>query len=296
LVRTWPLKGGISAEMTALEVKDPDGRKQKLIVRRPGVGTFRRNPQAAANEFKLLQITRSFGLATQRAYYLDQSSGIFGAPYLVIGYIEGQPEFAPVDLDDFSRQCAVHLAKIHSVNCATMDLSFLPKQAEELTELIGNEPANLSVSMEEGRIRDTLEAAWPLSQQNAPVLRHGDFWPGNLLWRDKQLVAVIDWEDAQLGDPLTDLAISRLDMLCIFGRGAMDSFTQQYHTRMAIDLTDLPYWDLYAALRFMRLTGADLAEWAAFYPPFGRPDITEETLREHYQYFINQAYAKLALI
>jgi aminoglycoside phosphotransferase (APT) family kinase protein len=177
-----------------------------------------------------------------------------------------------------------------------MDLSFLPKQAEELTELIGNEPANLSVSMEEGRIRDTLEAAWPLSQQNAPVLRHGDFWPGNLLWRDKQLVAVIDWEDAQLGDPLTDLAISRLDMLCIFGRGAMDSFTQQYHTRMAIDLTDLPYWDLYAALRFMRLTGADLAEWAAFYPPFGRPDITEETLREHYQYFINQAYAKLALI
>jgi aminoglycoside phosphotransferase (APT) family kinase protein len=108
-------------------------------------------------------------------------------------------------------------------------------------------------------------------------------------------VAVIDWEDAALGDPLADFAISRFDVLCIFGREAMRSFTAQYRALMAIDYTDLPYWDLCAALRFVRMAGSDLAGWAAFYPLFGRHDITEHTLREHYTFFVTQALEKLGV-
>lgn len=65
LVRTWPLKGGISAEMTALEIEDPNGQTSRMILRRPGEGTLTRNPQAARDEFKLLQITRSLGWPRQ---------------------------------------------------------------------------------------------------------------------------------------------------------------------------------------------------------------------------------------
>ena len=64
---------------------------------------------------------------------------------------------------------------------------------------------------------------------------------------------------------------------------------------MAIDYTNLPYWDLCAALRLIRLAGSDLAEWAAFYPPFGRHDITEQTIRENYGYFVAQAFETLAV-
>jgi aminoglycoside phosphotransferase (APT) family kinase protein len=35
---------------------------------------------------------------------------------------------------------------------------------------------------------------------------HGDYWPGNVLWRDGRLVGVIGWEEAAFGDPLADLA------------------------------------------------------------------------------------------
>jgi aminoglycoside phosphotransferase (APT) family kinase protein len=140
-----------------------------------------------------------------------------------------------------------------------------------------------------------LESVWPLPQRNTSVLLHGDFWPGNILWRDGTLVAVIDWEDAKLGDPLTDLAISRLDILWIFGVDAMHSFTHHYMSMMAIDYTNLPYWDLCAALRLVRLAGSNLAEWAAFFPPFGRHDITEQTIRDHYRFFITQAFEKLAV-
>ncbi len=108
-------------------------------------------------------------------------------------------------------------------------------------------------------------------------------------------MAVIDWEDAKLGDPLTDLAISRLDMVWIFGIEAMNTFTDHYKSMMAIDYSNLPYWDLSAALRLIRLAGSNLAEWAAFFLPFGRPDITEQTMREDYKLFITQAFEKLAV-
>ncbi|MGY0231819.1 phosphotransferase family protein [Longispora urticae] len=38
-----------------------------------------------------------------------------------------------------------------------------------------------------------------------PVVLHGDFWHGNLVARDGRLAAVVDWEDARLGDRAADL-------------------------------------------------------------------------------------------
>ena len=32
-------------------------------------------------------------------------------------------------------------------------------------------------------------------------LLHGDYWPGNVLWQQGRLAAVLDWEDAALGGP-----------------------------------------------------------------------------------------------
>src|SRR4051794_2709619 len=93
LLRSWPLKGGISAEMTAFEFERPDGQTSRMIVRQPGEQTLKRNPQAAQDEFRLLQRMRAWGLATPTPYYLDQSGQVFPMPCLVIEYIEGQPEF-----------------------------------------------------------------------------------------------------------------------------------------------------------------------------------------------------------
>ena len=105
---------------------------------------------------------------------------------------------------------------------------------------------------------------------------------------------MIDWEDAKLGDPLIDFALSRLDIVWIYGIDAMNTFTHHYQSMMAIDYTNLPYWDLCATLRLIRLAGANLAEWAAFFGPVGRPDITEHTIRTDYRFFITQAFEKLA--
>ncbi len=110
------------------------------------------------------------------------------------------------------------------------------------------EPADLTLS--EPAVRAALDRIWPPPPAGQPVLLHGDYWPGNTLWRDGALVCVLDWEDAALGDPVADLANARMELTMVFGAAAADGFTRQYAgLRPELDLCALPHWDLYAALR-----------------------------------------------
>jgi aminoglycoside phosphotransferase (APT) family kinase protein len=283
LLRRWELKGGISAQVTALEIERSDGQTKKMIVRRLGAVDLKRNPHVAADEFRLLQVLQQAGITAPAPYYLDQSGEIFSTPYLVIEYIEGQPEFAPSNLTDLIVQLATHLSRIHHLDCSKLDLSFLPNHAQQVAGKLSARPATLDESLDERRIRDALEAVWPLPQRNKSVLLHGDFWPGNILWRDDRLAAVVDWEDAALGDPLADLANSRLEILWAFGIDALRSFTQTYQSMTTIDFTDLPHWDLCAALR----PASRLGEW-------GLDAATEKAMREGHRLFASQAFEKLS--
>jgi aminoglycoside phosphotransferase (APT) family kinase protein len=282
LLRTWALQGGISAQVTALELEQPDGNRRKLIVRQHGPVDLQQNPQIAADEYRLLQFLRSIGLAAPMPYYLDQSGEIFPTPYIVLEYIEGQPEFAPANLSALLLQFAMHLSRVHQVDGAKPEVSFLPKQTQRYTDKLKACPAQADESEDVGRIRAALEAVWPLPQRNPSVLLHGDFWPGNLLWRDGQLVGIIDWEDAAVGDPLADVANSRLEILWAFGIDAMQEFTQQYQALTTIDWTNLPYWELCAAWRLAPQIASGAAD-------------AEQTMRERYGWFLTQAFAALAV-
>ncbi len=294
LLRTWRLTGGISAQMTALEIEHPSGQTQKLVVRRPGVSVLIQNPYAAEDEFKLLQIAQSLGLAAPVPVALDSSGAIFSTPVLVTEYVAGEMEFAPADPQNYAVQMAAHLVQIHSVAGERADLAFLPRQPRDPSGIIGRRPRAINPSFNEEDIRGTLELAWPDLKTNPPSLLHGDYWPGNILWQGEQLAAVIDWEDACTGDPLSDLAIARLDMLWIIGQDAMHAFTRHYQSNMVLDYASLPIWDLCATLRLVRLAGADLAGWAAYFHPYDRRDITPGSIRAHYNFFIKQALAALA--
>jgi aminoglycoside phosphotransferase (APT) family kinase protein len=54
------------------------------------------------------------------------------------------------------------------------------------------------------RVAEQLAATRPA--ERSPVLVHADYHYGNMLFRDGRVVAVLDWEIAQLGQPLLDLA------------------------------------------------------------------------------------------
>ncbi len=283
LLRTWELKGGVSAQVTALEIECADGQTKKMIVRQHGRVDLEHNPQIATDEFKLLSLLHSAALATPIPYYVDASCKIFSTPYIVIEYIEGETEFAPSNVPDYLFQFATHLSRIHQIDCSKLDVFFLPEQEQKYTEKLREPTTHVDESLDEERIRNVLEDAWPLPQHNAPVLLHGDFWPGNILWRDGRIVAIIDWEDAAVGDPLADLANSRLELLWVLGTEAMQSFTQCYQSMTSIDFTYLPYWDLCVALRRID----QIALW-------GLDAMIERAMREQHKWFVVQAFEKIS--
>jgi aminoglycoside phosphotransferase (APT) family kinase protein len=283
LLRAWTLHGGVSAQVTAIELQRADGQTQKLIVRQHGAADLARNPQVAADEFALLRIVHDAGVPAPAPYYLDESGEFFETPAVVLAYIEGETVFALADIPDLLPQFARQLAAIHRIDRASHDIAFLPDHAAHWGEIISHRPAHLDDSLSEGRIRDALEAAWPWTQRNTSCLLHGDYWPGNILWRDGQLVGIVDWEDAAMGDPLADIAISRLDLLWAFGMDAMVRFTREYAALAPIDFTSLAYWDLCAALR----PAGRLGDWAS-------DEAAEARMRERHGLFVAQALEQLS--
>ncbi len=282
LLRAWAPSGGVSAQVTALEIARPDGQTRRLLVRRHGPADLRQNPRVAADELRLLGLLRAAGLPVPAPLHLDETGAIFPTPYIVVEYVEGTAECPPEQAPARIPQLAAQLAAIHRIDGARPELAFLPRQAERQARALDRRPQTLDESLGEGRIRAALSAAWPLAQRNAPALLHGDFWPGNVLWRDGRLVAVIDWEDAAIGDPLADLASSRLEILWALGAEAMGEFTRRYHALAGIDLGLLPYWDLCAALR----PAGRLAGW-------GLDPATERRMRDQHGRFVAAALAAL---
>ena len=142
-------------------------------------------------------------------------------------------------------------------------------------------PSVLDNSLGEGSIRAALESV-PTPLAREMVLLHGDYWPGNILWREDRLVGVIDWEDAQVGDPIADLANSRLEILWAFGIEAMHEFTGHYQALTGRDRAHLPYSDLAASLR----PAGKFAVWAG-------DAAREKEMRDAHRWFVEQAIKAL---
>ncbi len=295
LVHAEALIGGASAQVLLLEVQHADGGTQKYLLRVHSDIDRTRNANIAVHEFSLLKILHAAGLPVAQPHYLDASGDIYPIPYLVLDYIEGATNFSPQNLPDFLQQSAELLAKIHQVKQSlpmedSLALDFLSNRAAHALWWIRYQPEQLDNMLDEGRLRDTLRALFPLQQVNASTLLHGDFWTGNLIWRDEKLVGVIDWEDAEIGDPLSDLSITWLDVLWAFGKDAMYAFTRAYQALMPhLNYGNLSHWDLFAALR----PANQLEEWAAAWVEYGRPDVTLTTMSEAHQWFVKQAFEQI---
>ncbi len=274
LLRTWPLTGGISASMTAFEIAQPTGETKKLIARQPGEYRFKHNPKAADHEFQVHRELSHTGLKVQTAHHIEDHPD---RPFFILDYVEGKPEVHPANPQDFVTKFANQLTQIHQTN--KTKLTSFPKQGPDPNP----QRETLNETLREAEIRAALAKLG--EPQNEQTLCHGDLWPGNVIWQNQEIAAVIDWEESTIGDPLSDLAISRLDIWWILGQAAADELTTCYEAETNQDLATLPYWDLCAALRPIH----NIEEWSPSFPPLGRPDITTETMIRDHQAFVEQA-------
>ena len=130
----------------------------------------------------------------------------------------------------------------------------------------------------------TAQALWPEVKTSQRSLVHGDYWPGNVLWRHGQLISVLDWEISRIGDPTKDVATCRGDLTVIFGLQAADAFLEAY-LRAGGQVDNLRFWDLVVSTWAVR----EMEGWAVAYPRLGRADITPAVACERIRLFARAA-------
>jgi len=288
MVTSRPLAGGVSSEVTAVDAAFTDGRTERLVVRQYGSANLASDPHSAAHEHLLLTLLRSAGLPVPRPRYFGESGSILPVPCLVTDFVDGaiiaEPAKLTLPLPAFAGQLAAALASLHSAGLTLTDAPHLTDIRDRATRKLGTRPACADAALGEAAVRAALAAIWPPPQLNRPVVVHGDYWPGNTLWRDGQLACILDWEDAAVGDPLADVGNCRMELCMAFGWPAAAEFTAAYRALLpGLDFGALPHWDLYAALRH----AGRMAEW-------GLSEAQRSRLEAGHSAFSTAALAQLA--
>jgi aminoglycoside phosphotransferase (APT) family kinase protein len=283
LIRHWPLTGGVSARTTALEIEHDNGRLERVVVRAHGPRDLARDPDIALHEYQLSGALHAAGLPVAKPVYVDRNGDISGSPAVVVEFIDGEIKTAegPPPSARAISEMAYWLARIHAFDLTLTDLSFLVEIDYDNPGRFEPRPDDSHVAQ---RICDILRSYGHVTARNQSVLLHGDYWRGNLLWNSDQTIGIIDWEDAFIGDPIIDLARSRLELFWIHGALSCERFTIQYLSWNDINVEALAWWDLAMALGFARA----LAAW-------GLPVAREQEMTAALTQFVARAEEQLAI-
>lgn len=290
VVATSGLPGGLSSWMTTVEVERPDGSRHLFVIRRGRRPDAERHTLPFGVEFELLGHLAAHGIPVARPRGFDDSGRILPQAFVVLDFVRGTTRFATDDPVGMAIQMADVLASIHDLDTTSASLPALPLHADRMqgwviTDLIRREP---DPSLREDLVRHHLDEHWPPPATELCLL-HADYFPGNIIWDGDAIAAVIDWESAALGDPMADIATTRLDLRWAYGAEIAERFTDRYLTVTSRSTATLAVWELVVSLR----PAGAVSLWANDMAAHGRPDITSDTMRTEQHAYVDSALQRL---
>jgi aminoglycoside phosphotransferase (APT) family kinase protein len=187
-------------------------------------------------------------------------------PTTLISWLDGEADILPTDRDAWASQLGQTLAVLHAL--PREELSALPSLFADR----GGSPDLLA-----GPLATRVRSAWSQITTSPEVLTHGDYWSGNVVWRDGLLSGVVDWSGVTRGPRGFDVGWCRLDLYLLFDEQVADVFLTAYED-VAGPLGDIALWDSWAAAR----SNENVETWAPNYQPLGRADLGEQELRRRH--------------
>jgi aminoglycoside phosphotransferase (APT) family kinase protein len=149
------------------------------------------------------------GLPVPAIRVMSSDPVIDGRPFILMEAIEGTRiektgvEQKPLDIAASAVRVLKRLHALPLERTGIGEEAPVSLQAEMLRWLWLMERAPQELTGRAGELGGLLAADIP--QERQPTLVHGDYHYGNMLFRGPDVVAVLDWEIAQIGQPLLDL-------------------------------------------------------------------------------------------
>jgi aminoglycoside phosphotransferase (APT) family kinase protein len=188
---------------------DDGGGPRRFVLRLPPPGARIAGPADVVRQGRIMAALHAAGLPVPAIPVLSAEPVVDGRPFVLMEAVEGDriekagTEQRPLDIAG----SAVHVLKsLHALpleKTGIGDEAPVGLQAEMLRWLWLMERAPEELTARAGDLGGLLAAGIPADRE--PNLVHGDYHYGNMLFRGSEVVAVLDWEIAQIGQPLLDL-------------------------------------------------------------------------------------------
>lgn len=187
---------------------DLDGRR--AVMRLPPPGARIAGPADIPRQGRLMDALNRRGLPVPAVLTMSDQPVVDGRPFYLLEAVEGdriENVIGTVPDEQIAGSAVEVLKELQAVPVAETGIgdetpATLDSEIARWSWLMDRAPQELTGDAP--RVAQVLEACKPV--EGAAVLVHADFHYGNMLFRDGSVVALLDWEIAQLGQPLLDLA------------------------------------------------------------------------------------------
>ena len=275
------LRGGTSAAVHLVRVRDRRGDTRSLVLRRfVRADWLTREPDLAAREARALDLLASSDVAAPRLVAVDATGAECHVPAVLMARLPGRVDVAPTDTRRYVRAIAEQLPAVHAIEVPEGVPPYYPYFEEETEE----EARAFAWS----RRPESWRAALGLVSQDRPPFQpsfiHRDFHPGNVLWSRGRVSGVIDWVNASVGPRDVDASHCAVNIAELFGVRAATRFREAYEA--AAGVRQEPFWDLVAAVDRGEPT-AD--QWR----DAGRTDLTDALMLRRREAYLESVLRRL---
>ena len=242
-----PIPEGHSGFTYFVTIEDGEA-PSRYVLRLPPPGARIAGPADVIRQGRIMAALHAAGLPTPAILVLATEAVVDGRPFVLMEAVEGTriekagAEQRPLDISDSAVRVLKRLQALPLDQTGIGDEEPVSLQAEMMRWAWLMQRAPEELTARAGELGGLLAQNVPAERK--PTLVHGDYHYGNMLFRGPEVVAVLDWEIAQIGQPLLDLGC-----LCIV------SVRRQYQgAPNPGGAIDVAVEDLY------RLYGADAGE------------------------------------
>ncbi|WP_086706765.1 phosphotransferase family protein [Streptomyces antimycoticus] len=254
------LGGGRSHANHALSLRTGAGVVHDVVIRRWARPNWRETDPdfTVEREAATLELLAAAGLRAPRLIAADATAAACDVPTLMMTLLPGGPPTGGVAAEPALRQLARAAVEIHSVGAPSGRRISPYRPYHDLRAPV---PPRHAAAPGDWERAFAVVAAGPPS--TAACFIHRDFHPGNTLWRDGTLSAVVDWTNASWGHESVDVAHMRWNLAAAHDLPVADRFLEAYRAERGGGFVHDPYWDL--------RTLVDLVPDDPVYPLHGEP-------------------------
>ena len=206
-----------------------DATGRRYVLRKKPPGAILPSAHAIEREYAAMRALRQTAAPVPNARLLCEDPSVIGTPFYVMDYLEGRVlnDIRLADMPRADRAQYYHamvdgLADLHKVDWQAVGLGGFGRPEAYVSRQIARWTKQYLASDPEPNGDMEALIAWlpaNLPPEEPATIAHGDYRLGNLMFGpdSPKLLAILDWELATIGNPLSDLAY-----LCSFFRLPQD--------------------------------------------------------------------------